>query len=218
MGVAVQEDDVVEMRVWTSDAEQAAVNTHYLLVNSTTGGDVLDTDFANQQSTLLAPILKAMLPSVATYDGVQAKVLRSSAKFAAASSVIGAGPGTNGGVGMARQAAGLLSWTTRFSGPGARGRTFWPFPSASSNAGDGEPISDYINSLLTYGAAWLTTTLMINGIASAGVTFVLFHRATKAPHPVTPQSTLPITSYIARGHWATMKKRGSYGRGNLSPL
>jgi len=201
---------ILEFRVWTNEAEQAAVNTyHYKVVTVT--GTVTDVDAAIDFDAVMAPLYKPLMQNLSNYRGTQARIISLVPLPIAVTTSLNAGVGTAGATGLPRQCAGLISWQTALAGPGHRGRTYLPFPSSFSDTGDGQPGLTYQNDLENLANALEGFgPITSGGGGSADVQLVL-----KVKAPVSP---IPITDHVIRDHWATQRRRGSFGRANVSPV
>jgi len=202
--------DILQMRVWCSDTEQASVNTVYYKVLSITG-DIDDLDAAVQFDTLIASSMKDFLNNNATYDGVQCRIWNRVPLPIAQSSTGGAGVGVGGAVALPRQTCGLISWKTEKAGPGYRGRWYMPFPAVSADVTDGKPSTGYVGSLVDFANLLITYTAIDAGGGSvAAVDMVL--------NSIVHAAQNKITNARGNDRWATQRRRGSYGRSNLSPI
>lgn len=89
-----------------------------------------------------------------------------------------------------------------------------PFPAAADDDGNGQPSAGYLTKLGTYGNAVFAVTDFNAGGRLAFVDFVLLHR--------NADPTLDTYDFITQvdvgAGWATQRRRGSYGRQNVSPL
>jgi len=217
MSQQLSTDDIIEFTVWCRDTEQASVNTFHYKVNAFTPGDPCTTeDAAIAMDALLAPLFKPIISNQAEYRGVECKLPYNLPQQRGIISVTGAGNGTGGAVGMSRQTAGLIGWKTIYAGTNRRGRTFLPFPSTADDEGLGLPTSAYFDKLVAL-AVGLTS---FNSVTGGGhdpvpVSFVLLSRKSLV---VPGIHTYDITGFGPSQMWATMKKRGSYGRANVSPF
>lgn len=214
-GPALLTGDVVTFRVWSVVAEQAAVNTFHYLIGAITGVGADLGDAASAFDSLIATDFKMLLQNNAQYRGVQAYVNHLPLPLAQVSTA-GAGAGTGGTVGQARQTCGISKWLTDFAGPAYRGRTYWPFPPTADDSGIGVPSAPYIVDLQTI-TVLMFTFFSIPGTVSgaAACRMVLKHGINKSG--VIPPPTL-ITTLSVDPVWATQKRRGSFGRANVSPI
>lgn len=208
----LQTPDLIQVRAWSSDAEQAAVNTwYYNILGVPTGGVVTIFDFATAFDVVIETLYKSLLANTATYDGIQCVVINEVPLPRSVANVTSAGIGTGGAIGMARQTAGLLSWETLFAGPGKRGRTFFPFPSTSDDVGLGLPSNGYQVKMGTLA----NDMLFFENFTGASGGLALCELVLKSKPGFT---TTPIEGFFPRPRWATQKKRGSFGRVNVSPI
>lgn len=214
MAVALAPSSIVQVRIWTTDSEQAAVNTIYY--RCTDAGNLpypTDEDMAAELDDIIKPALRNIIYSGATYNGLQLTVLGGTPQTATLNWPITGGGGLSGDVGMARQAAGLNTWTTIYSGSKYRGRTFWPFPAVSDDEGLGVPTALYQTHLAAL-LAGLFNYHVITGDSGGFLGTQIGVYSRKAPAP----TFTPINNFIIRKKWATQKKRGSFGKANSSPV
>lgn len=209
-------NDYVQVRVFCTNSEQASVNTFWYAVVAVGTPAATDLDMATDLDTgFLSTALPPMLNNLTTYNGVQVQVYRTPDIFAAQDSIAGAGPGTGGAVALPRQTAGLTHWQTPKAGRAYRGRTYWPFPATAHDTGDGIPTTAYVALMTTLANGLLNfTTFTVSG-RSAQVSLVLKHRKNKAGVTPVPSTILSETN---EAKWATQRRRGSFGRPNVSPI
>lgn len=216
MSVALMVSDLCTVRIWCSNAEQASVNTLYYEVTAVGGSPATDQDFADELDTgFLSTALPPMINNLSVYNGVQVQIKRSTGLFVAADATAGTAPGTGGAIALPRQTAGLTHWRTPFAGRQFRGRSYWPFPSAAADTGDGVPTGAYVTLVSTIQNAFLNFSSVSAGGRTATVQLVMVHRPPKAG--LTPPPT-PINVVSTGPKWATQRRRGSFGRANVSPI
>ena len=116
---------------------------------------------------------------------------------------------------MSRQTAGLTSWYTDYAGPGRRGRTYFPFPANASDEGLGLPTDTYVTNMTNLAVSLLS----FNTVSGVGGTVTLQFVLLSTKSLATPGiHTASITGFQPRKRWATMRKRGSYGKSNVVPF
>jgi hypothetical protein len=214
MSVNMAAGDIVKFSVWCTDGNQAAVNTFYYAINASAGSGCSDLEAAHEFEILMAPLYKVNLNNNAIFNGVQCQILRAGNKFIAQQSIALTGAGTGGAVSLPRQCAGLISWKTDKAGQKNRGRTYLPFFSSSSDVGDGSMNAGTQTNVL----AVATTALAIGTLGTGGNTshfaLSLKHGAPKNVQPLAD----PIINGTVKPQWATQRKRGFFGRPNVSPI
>jgi hypothetical protein len=213
-GPTLAPGNILTLRAWTTAGNQAAVNTFHYLVDTVGGIGVDLGDCAIEFDALVGPAIKTNIPSTASYNGVQAYVNQLPQPIPQ-TGALNAGPGSNGAALLARQTCGLTTWETPFTGPAFRGRTYWSFPPTGADAGTGIPTGAYQTSIQALNSAILTKLFFGTGGNVANVTLVLRHGKNKLG--IIPPPT-PLTSATVQPAWATQKRRGSYGRPNVSPV
>ncbi len=211
--------DVVRVRVWTTTAEQAAVNTLYWQVEAIPFTPPSDVEIADDLDAMLGPLYIAVMGANSKYNGVQVYKMSTDLNFTPFQPAVvttSAGMGTATGVPLPRQSCGIISWNTRKVGQRYRGRTYLPFPAASMDAGNGTPstgtVTNY-NAIALACANYVTT-----GTTSCSVKQQLYHHGLPKHVPPLPGTLDEIQGWHIPVKWATQKRRGSYGRANTSPI
>jgi hypothetical protein len=210
--------DIFRARMWCTAGDQAAVNTIHGEVLSVTSAPVTDQDIANYLDAQLGPLYLPILSNLASYDGCQVQVITTPPFTSQKTANTHTAVGTAGAIGLPRQTSGLIRFQTDFSGKQYRGRWYLPFPSSSSDTGDGEVNPTYETNLANITGFFASTNFIPGvGVAAIAVAWVLIHSVPKKLPPA-PTRTTQITSYSISSKWATQRKRGSFGRQNLSPV
>jgi len=209
MSALLLDNDLVACRVWCQDLEQASVNTFNFLITNVTGNPVLG-DLATDLQTFMAAAIKALINNGATYKGFQLGLPLRIPQPVWEPYTTGTGIGTAGANALPRQACGLFTHITAYSGPANRGRTYLPFPSTTDDAASGVPNSSYQTRVATLTGNLLSVGAIGSGGNTATATWVVHSRV----HGTSRQ----VDTAIFRTAWATQKKRGTYGRPNNSPI
>lgn len=220
MATSLDPGDLLRTRVWCAAGDQASVNTYYFLVAATSGGVTTDQNVADQLDAWFGPVYKPLIANTAQYRGVQVQIVKTPLR-AAVQAFAEAGDGTGGAVGMPRQVAGLIKYLTPDAGRQYRGRAYIPFPSTSAGSGDGLPSSAYLVNLANL-TALLASISTIDNSLSAPTGFItvvqsIVHSVPKGGTPPPPPPS-PIINWQIAEVWATQRRRGSFGRPNLSPI
>lgn len=204
-------NDIIKAQLWTADAEQASVNTFHFKVTGISGATPDLDEFLAQFMTAVAITYKALLSEQCHLDGGFAQIVFPLPLFVGVLSTSGAGNGVAAGAGASRQTAGLISWKTPLAGPGGRGRTYIPFPSAGDSELKGQPTDDYVTRLTNF-------VIAISGFATVnhagGGSATLAHGLKKKNSGTFTE----YTGFTANQKWATQKRRGTYGRVNTTPF
>jgi hypothetical protein len=216
MSIPLAVNDIVKVSLWCSNAEQASVNRFFFQVTATAGSVPSDTTMSNELDTgFFSTAVPPILNNLSRYNGVEVQIRRGAVLFASANATAGAAAGTGGTVALPRQVAGITHWSTIFAGQQFRGRSYWPFPSLTADVGDGTPTNAYIALISTISAGLLNFTTVGTGGNTATVQMVMVHGPNKAG--ITPPPSL-LVSATEEGKWATQRRRGSFGRPNVSPI
>jgi hypothetical protein len=154
-----------------------------------------------------------MLYNGCQYRGCTVQLINVTPLPMAASSASGPHSGTGGTIGLPRQVACVGSWRTRLAGPRYRGRVYWPFAPVDADAGDGTPSTGYIADAAALMSALVAFSLAGTAPNTTAVTMVVRSRL-----PLPGGTTTPINNFVGLSKWGTIKKRGSFGRANSSPI
>jgi hypothetical protein len=210
VATALQAGDILEFKIWTTDSEQASVNTFHYLVDTVGTPAGTDADFNTGLESLVAATWKTLINNNATFKGTTTQIINRIPKPVYVTETGSAGVGSAGAIAGPRQAAGLISLKTNYAGSRYRGRSYIPFPSSTDMSGNGVPGSAYTTKLTTLNGillAWVTVT---TGGRSADFDLVVYSKKFS--------TTALVLTILARTAWATIKKRGTYGRPNTSPI
>lgn len=186
---------------------QAAFNVRHYNVTSAPGSEPSPLTVASHFATQFAALYKALMNSQASFIGAMAQRIRPLPVMVGAGANNGTGPGLVAGDLQPKQVAGLISIKTAFAGRRFRGRLYVPFSGEVDNAISSVPTGDYFNRLDLLAAQLGLTQTVTAGAASEVLSPVLFSRKFEL--------FTPTTLFVARGLWATQRRRGDFGRLNV---
>jgi hypothetical protein len=222
MAATLAVGNYVRLRVWTQFAaeKQAAVNTAWYTVAAAGASASTDQDFADYMDANIGPAYYNLMSSLTDYRGVQVTINQTTYPYRQTllpvAATAFAGPGTNGAQPLPSQIAGLIRFQTANAGSAGRGRWYVAFPTANGNSGGGTPTGAYQAYLATLaGIAGVGISLTTGG-RTATLVRQLMHSPPKGGGPVPGPS--PVLSFSESDLWATQKRRGSFGRTNVSPI
>ncbi len=215
MSVNMLVGDLVIVKAWSIDAEQAAVNRVWYSCTAITGTGGTDVLFATAMDTVQAPLYKSAMSPNASYRGIQVQVYRNQVPFASVFTIANTGAGTSGTITMPRQVSGIITCTTALAGKKYRGRLYFPFPSTVVDAGQGVPTAPYIAILQNVGNGFYSTQNIGGGGNTSTLIPVLVHKNPAIGPPLPPT---PIIANTVPTKFATQRRRGAYGRANVSPI
>jgi hypothetical protein len=212
-------NDVLEMRIWTTQVEQTAVNTVRYIVTGVGGGGLTNQQIATYMDGAIAPFYKPILCNNATYRGVGISRVVPTPRTVVSYSAASTGIGTGGATNLARQTTMLISTVTAFAGPHYRGRFYTAFPPAQFQL----PTADAptVAALVALSSLAITVFQFPNSLIVGGASIQLWplvFQARKKGPPIVPPSWNLVTNVFVRQFWATQKRRGDYGRPNQSPI
>jgi hypothetical protein len=182
---------------------------HYLV--GITAGAPQDTDLATAIDALVTADFLPCLANSAKYLGTISQIIWPLPIQARKVVITAAANGTGGAQTESQQASPILSFETKFAGPAQRGRFYIPFmPGGVVNTTTGELTNLYRAVAQTWGNSLLGITSIGSGGNLAAVNAVIYHRET--------HTTDFIESVLARFAIGTQKRRGNYGKQNVSPI
>lgn len=202
--------DVYEVKLYTVQGAQTAVNVRHFRVSAVSATTPADSAIADAFSNRYGPVLRPLMSTSAEFRGAGQRLVSTIPKPVETYSVAGAGPGTVAADPLPKQVCGLLTLRTAFAGRRYRGRIYVPFPAESDNDFTTRPIATYVTRLQTLGGQFTGSFTITQGANTMTVASVVFSRQLG--------EWSVVTGYTARSSWATQRRRGDFGRSNLSPV
>ena len=221
-------NDILEMRVVTQDQTsipQLGINRVYWSVSGITGLGVTQGQIAAFLDGLLSVNYLPLMPASCLYRGVSIQKVSPTPPVVAASAIAHSGTGTGAGALFPAQATILVSLQTAMAGRAFRGRIFLPFISTTYLTGTEVPAAGAIVLAANIGGVLDETQLVTVGANATTITPVIWHRkgyGYKSGPPVVPinpatiGTVTAITGSTAVAKWATIRRRGDYGRANAT--
>jgi len=197
---------------WTTQSNQAAVSRIWYRVSAVSALGVTYSEALSSAAALTAPLYKACVGAPALFKGLGIRELRTPGIILPApaydNGAVGAGGMT--GTALPHQTCGLLSIRTAAAGRAGRGRMYMPFPSTACADASGTVSASYAAALGLL-AAVIPVPFTMTG---AGGTI------TVVPSLVSPKALTykTLTAVLVSGRFATQRRRGDYGRVNVSPV
>lgn len=187
----------------------ALPSVHYVV--GITVGAPQDQDMANAIDAFVAATYLPLMANTASYVGTIAQVIFPLPVQQRVVANVAVGPGTGGATPMAQQVAPIISFATPLTGPAQRGRWFQPFVPDNIISGlTGELINTYKATLQNWASFLLTLATIGAGANVAAVNLCIFHR---------DSGTFDIVSSAkAERLVGTQKRRGNFGKQNVSPI
>jgi hypothetical protein len=191
------------------NGQVALPSMHYKILSIT--GAPTDIDVATAFDGIGGSELIPMMSLLVTYKGALAQIIAPLPVKAKVSFTSSTGPGTGGTTLQPQQVCGLASFTTALAGRSQRGRYYVPFPWSGAIATGGEgPSAAYITLGNNLAIALGGLNSVGAGANTATVVAVVYHSDFLSGDPITNRSF--------RAKWATQRRRGDYGRQNVSPI
>ena len=213
MATELTTGDMVQARVVTRDVTGGENYNIYNFRVINVVGTPLDTDFATQLDTLIAPLYKAFLPTTSNYDGIEISLVNKTLRPVQPASVYtsaSSGPGTIAENSMAGQVAGMISWATNLSGQAYRGRNYLGSVPVTMITAAGVPSSAYVTLIGTLALNLFTFTGFTVGASTLLCALSIWHRV--------HQLYTIITSFYIPGKFGTQRRRGTYGKNKPPPI
>lgn len=213
-GPVIAVGNVIEVVSVCRTTDQIGLNVFHYLV-SKTGGTQLLSDFTTWLHTHgFGPAMIACLSSEAEFRGILVRVVQPTPSVFFGD-MIDQGDGTVAGDMLPRQVAGLISKRSAVAGRRKSGRFYMPFPGEGDNADTAVPTDDYVSRLTT------VSTAIVSDLGD-GTTYsaqlCIYQRPRTVGGVLMPYATRAVSFTKASEAWATQRRRGSYGRTNVSPL
>jgi len=209
--------DILEARIICRLNNQIAVNVLHGEVTTVSGTGCSELQMARGFADHFRTAYAALMTGTAEYRGAGTKkILPTPATLEVLSApTAGSAFGTAGGDPLPLQVSGLVGFTTPLPGRHGRGRTYVPFPSEADNGASGHPSStgpaNYVARLNDLANLMLAVVIGSGGAGnSIEVTLGVLDR--------TAGTISFNTAAAGRGGWATQRRRGDFGAGNVSPI
>jgi hypothetical protein len=195
------------------DSQLSLTGAHYLC---TILGAAIPTlgEIATACATAWGANFKALISQDATYRGVGVRRISPTPASAPAYDDTGNGAGTVVGSVTAKQVAGLISKGSVLAGRRYRGRMYTPFVSSTDVLAAGHPAAAFVqglNDLANLMGPAFTVTI---GGAVTTLDMVLWHQPGKTPVP----APTVVATLKGSGAFATQRRRGDFGRKNVTPV
>lgn len=203
-------DSVVQVNVWTSLSNQAAVNRIFYNVTVVGASPATDQDVADALDVTCAGLYPAVMADSAYYNGVTAQVVNPLPLMLRAFSDSHGAAGTGGALCCPKQTCGLIRLITALAGPGFRGRSYLPWIPAQRVSALGEVDATYKTAADDIADLYTTDVLISTGGRTATLKPILWRRAGNLRTNIINSFTL--------GKVATQRRRGDYGRPNTPPV
>jgi hypothetical protein len=218
--------DIYCCRFWSKLGDQAACNVRYYLLVSHAGNGASQDAVAAAIDAEVATDLKPLMSSAAEYLGSTTQRVWPTPPTVASFLQTARGFGAVTGDPLPKQVSGLIMLRTEFAGRKYRGRMYVPFPGEADNDATTKPSAGYQARLVTLGNS-LVADVNAGAAPDTSVLQPGLPGRTKTPVPGDPDRfTYPlngtfvpfIDNFGLRTIWATQRRRGDFGRKNVSPF
>lgn len=207
-----------KQRMFAYQGTQEAVNTTYFQVtNIGAGGPVTEAELVAELQSLMSTLYVPAMCSNAQYVGTDIQNVTGGAPFPLQI----AGPainenGTAAPPALPAQVSGVVGLVTALTGPAHRGRLYIPFPSSVAVAAvpTPSPTAAY-EALLAAIADQITGTVVV---VVGAVNVTLEYQLGRWGHLSRTYTFQPTIGLRSTGKFGTQKRRGNYGRPNVTPV
>lgn len=206
--------DVIEIVSVCRTTDQIGLNVFHYLVNLATGTPQLSV-FSNYLHTHgFGAAMKACLSAEAEFRGILVRRVQPTPSTFFGDSTDQGDGGVAGDM-LPRQVAGLISKRSAVPGRRLSGRFYMPFPGEGDNSDLSFPTDDYVARLTTVSTA--ISSDLGDGTATRA-SLCIYQRPKIVGGVPIAYATRYVQFTRAAEAWATQRRRGSYGRTNISPL
>lgn len=210
--MAIAAGDTIRLSVWCQCQSQASVNVLYYLATAVAGTPLPEDVVADYWAARFMSPMASVLSEEAAYRGV-VMVIEDVAHqprgpYFSASPMDGAITGEL----LPKQTCGIITKRTGFPGARNRGRMYLPFPGEASNEADSRPSLAYQVAAQDIGLLLSVPSVQNDLIIGGEVTWVPQIKG------FVPLGAVEVTDYAVRPRWGTQRRRGDYGRANVSPV
>lgn len=203
-------NDALLCKFVCSTVDQVGLNIRRFIITEVAGTERTPQEIVDSLSSQAGPVYRSLLSDSASYDGLAMRFLPFGGPPSDFQSKLGAGIGLALGPALPKQTCGIITARSTGLGRRGRGRVYVPFPSEEDNVTGGIPSVDYVVRLENLSDAILETQLVGAVPDVTTLTAMLFSRDTGV--------YTPIVSTNARSLWATQRRRGDFGKQNISPI
>jgi hypothetical protein len=203
-------NDVYQVSVYCTIADQVAVNVQHWIAGANTGAGCSDAQIASGFDVLYAPLYASVITAAAQYYGVKVQKIFPLPVSIPVFSKLNTQPGILGPNCVSKQTSGIITLRTALAGRKFRGRMYVPFPSSSNVTVNGQPNAGYMTALTNLAASQVVVQNFGGGGNTTPFTRAIYHRATHTFDRVLLVEPRPL--------FATQRRRGDYGRPNALPF
>jgi hypothetical protein len=212
MSTRIADGDIIKCTFVVQGLDgQVALPSIYYQGGFVSGSGGTIADLIGQLDVIAGTDLLAIMANAAAYRGVLGQRIFPLPITVRETDSGSAGNGTGGATLAPMQAAPVIGWETPLAGPSQRGRFYVPFmPGDKVNVTTGELAVLYHGAVQTFANDLVTVAIAGTGGNQTVVNQVIWHR--------NLLNADIISAGVARFKIGTQKRRGNYGKQNLSPI
>ncbi len=215
-GPVLAVDDIVEVTTYCKANDQLGLNVFHYKVTQNALNNSLGRVVESLEGGAAAAsaTLRSLMPTICAFAGWSVRIYNPGPSILYYDTT-GIGAGTVTGDLLPRQCAGLISKRVNVAGRRKGGRFYMPFPGELDNAETSIPTDGYLARLGDL-AAELLGALTDSGGNILAVPVVA--KKTIVAGVTNISTTRQIIAMNPKQKWATQRRRGSFGRTNVSPF
>jgi len=205
-------NDILEVTTYCTLFEQVGINVLHYSVSGIVGAGRTQQEVCDLLDTRWKGFMVELISSEASADGLTIQNL-SQPTVPPSVSANAAEVGLVGGHPLPRQTAGFIRKRSQFAGRRGTGRMYAPFATEDSNDPNfGAPSNGYVNSLQQFADGMMPLATFDLGV---GMDRIGLQSGVYSPTDVL---FTPMLKATAVQKWATQRRRGSFGRPEVSPF
>jgi len=209
MAIPLTNTQFVEVKLFSTNTTQVAINRLNYLVTAQTGtGSTLEAMLSQLAASITADY-KAFMSSSARYLGMTGQIVANGSSILIPNAD-GAGDGERGEALLPPQTAGLITVRTAQPGRIGRGRIYLPWQGTADQGDDGKPT----NAQLARFELWAAQMTLPVVVGAGGNTVTVRYGVSDAGHA----RFFPMNDFTVRRAWATQRRRSFINRADRLPF
>jgi len=210
MAFGINPGETVITRVYCKNYDQIAVNVLHYTRDPGVGPPVQSSEFAATFNTTFGPLYAALMPTSAEYRGVGVQLL-AIGMLTPVEYYPQPATGIVAGESLPKQVTGVIALRSTVGGRSGRGRAYVGFASEADNEAAGKPSVSYVARLQALADA-MASPLTVEDTGSVGQILQL-HVYSRMLGTLAD-----VSQTVARDRWGTQRRRGDFGKINISPV
>jgi len=203
--------DLLQVKVYCRLRDQEGINSLHFRVQAIAGTATTTNIIGLKIDNELRAAYPDVLADDASYQGVGIRRISPLPITSEEFCTLGAVSGNAGTLELPLQVSGVITFKTGLAGPSKRGRAYIPFPSTTDVDTDGSPKQTYADRLTAIWSSLIGGYVAGSGGNTATVQLIIYHR-------IDGTWTNVNSGGGGNKKWGTQRRRGDYGKPNVSPF